>query len=309
MSPRDAIDLTPATLRGIPLPEPDESGSKEERGRILIVGGERENPGAMLLSGTAALRAGAGKLRLATVRSIAVALGIAIPEARVFGLDETEHGAIDPAAADELLRVAGGVDALVLGPGMIDEASASKLTGAVLARVDGPAVALDAGAFPYLAANPDALLRLDGRAVITPHAGEMAKILGVEKAEVERDPLATARRAAEELGAVVALKGPDTFIAAPDGQAYRYANGGVGLATSGSGDVLAGIVGGLLARGADPLRAAAWAVYLHGEAGNALAAASGGIGYLARELPAEIPPLMDRLGGERRSVGFTADSA
>lgn len=306
MSRRDAIDLIPATLHGIPLPEPDERGSKEERGRILLIGGERQNPGAMLLSGTAALRAGAGKLRLATVRSIAVALGIAIPEARVFGLDETEDGAIDPAAADELPRLADGVDALVLGPGMIDEASASPLTAAVLTSVDGPAVALDAGAFPYLAANPDALLRLDGRAVITPHAGEMAKILGVEKDEVERDPLATARRAAGELGAVVALKGPETFIAAPDGPAYRYANGGVGLATSGSGDVLAGIVGGLLARGADPLRAAAWAVYLHGEAGNALAA-GGRIGYLARELPAEIPPLMERLRGERRSVGFNAD--
>jgi len=308
MSAADAVELTPATLRQIPLPEPDESGSKEERGRILIVGGERENPGGVLLAATAALRAGAGKLRLATVESVAVAIGIAIPEARVFGIRESGSGAIDPSAGDEVAKLAARLDALVLGPGMIDEASATAVTRALLAAVDGCAVALDAGAFPYLAENPDALLRFEGRAVITPHAGEMATILGVEKDEVERDPLAIARHAADELGCVVALKGPETFIAGPEGEAYVYTGGGVGLATSGSGDVLAGIVGGLLARGADPLCAAAWAVYLHGEAGNALAAASGRIGYLARELPAEIPPILHRLSGgtPNRPVGFGA---
>jgi NAD(P)H-hydrate repair Nnr-like enzyme with NAD(P)H-hydrate dehydratase domain len=94
---------------------------------------------------------------------------------------------------------------------------------------------------------------------------------------------------------VIALKGATTYVAGPDGEAYRYERGAVGLATSGSGDVLAGLVAGLLARGADALRAAAWGVYLHGEAGNALAAARGRIGYLARELSAEVPWLMDGL--------------
>lgn len=307
MTTSDAVTLTPATLRLIPLPEPDANGSKEERGRILVVGGERETPGAPLLAGTAALRAGAGKLRIATVRSIAVALGIALPEARVFGLAETEGGAIDPASADEIARLAGVVGALVIGPGMIDEAAAATLTRGVLASIDGPAVVLDAGGFPCLAADRRLLHSLGGRAVITPHLGEMAKILGMQKDDVARDPLGTARRAADALGAVVALKGPDTVIAAPGGEAYRYTGGGVGLATSGSGDVLAGIVGGLLARGAEPLHAAAWAVYLHGEAGNALAAATGRIGYLARELAAEIPPLLHRLSAEPRSVGFRAE--
>jgi NAD(P)H-hydrate repair Nnr-like enzyme with NAD(P)H-hydrate dehydratase domain len=123
----------------------------------------------------------------------------------------------------------------------------------------------------------------------------MAGVLGMEKEEVEADPLAVALRAAEELGAVVALKGPDTLIAAPDGRAYRYPGGRVGLATSGSGDVLAGLVAGLLARGAEPAGAAAWGVWLHGEAGNALARRVGPIGYLARELPAEVPRLLQRL--------------
>jgi NAD(P)H-hydrate repair Nnr-like enzyme with NAD(P)H-hydrate dehydratase domain len=111
---------------------------------------------------------------------------------------------------------------------------------------------------------------------------------------VEADPVAAARRAAEAFGATVALKGAQTVIAAPDGSVLRYTRGGVGLGTSGSGDVLAGIVVGLLARGADPLRAAAWGVFLHGEAGNALARRHGAVGFLARELAAEVPRILHR---------------
>jgi ADP-dependent NAD(P)H-hydrate dehydratase len=292
--------LTPARLRRIPLPRPDEGGDKEERGRVLVAGGERQNPGALLLAGTAALRAGAGKLRLAAPASIAVPLAIAVPEALVVALAETKDGVISPRAAKELAEMAGRVDAFLLGPGMIDQASATPLTRGVLERVEGPAVVLDAGCFPCLAEGRDALRRLEGRAVITPHAGEMARILEMEKEEVAADPLAVARRAAEELGAVVALKGATTFIVAPDGEAYRYDGGGVGLATSGSGDALAGIVAGLLARGASPVRAAAWAVYLHGEAGNAMAKARGRIGFLARELLAEVPRIMDALADAPR---------
>jgi len=279
----------------MPLPRPDEDGDKEERGRVLVAGGERQNPGALLLAGTAALRAGAGKLRLAAPASIAVPVGVALPEARVFSLAETKGGALSPRAAQELAELAGEVDAFLLGPGMIDQESATPLTRRVLERVDGPAVVLDAGCFPCLAEGRDALHRLGGRAVLTPHAGEMARILGMEAAEVAADPLAVARRAADELGAVVALKGAVTFVAAPGGEAFRYARGRVGLATSGSGDALAGIVAGLLARGADPLRAAAWGVYLHGEAGNALTGRLGRLGFLARELLAEIPVIMEGL--------------
>jgi hydroxyethylthiazole kinase-like uncharacterized protein yjeF len=293
--PRSAAALTPARLRRLPLPQPDEGGDKEERGRVLVAGGERQNPGALLLAGTAALRAGAGKLRLAAPESIALPLAVAIPEALVVALAETRDGAISPRAAAKLADEAGRADAFLLGPGMIDEASATPLTRGVLKRVDGPAVVLDAGCFPCLGQERGALRRLNGRAVITPHAGEMARILGMEKDEVTADPLAVARRAADELGVVVALKGPATFIVDPDGEAYRYDGGGVGLATSGSGDTLAGIVAGLLARGAEPVRAAAWAVYLHGEAGNALVETRGRIGFLARELLAEIPRIMHGL--------------
>jgi NAD(P)H-hydrate repair Nnr-like enzyme with NAD(P)H-hydrate dehydratase domain len=121
----------------------------------------------------------------------------------------------------------------------------------------------------------------------------MARLLECEAEEVESDPLAAARRAAKTFGAVTLIKGQYSFIVHPDGRAFRFTGGGVGLATSGSGDALAGIVGGLSARGADPLTAALWGVYLHGEAGRRLAKRIGRIGFLARELLDEVPGLME----------------
>jgi NAD(P)H-hydrate repair Nnr-like enzyme with NAD(P)H-hydrate dehydratase domain len=140
-----------------------------------------------------------------------------------------------------------------------------------------------------------ALHSLEGRAVITPHAGEMASCLKEDKAEITGDPGATARRAADLFRCVVALKGAETVIAAPEGEAYRSRAGNVGLATSGSGDTLGGLIAGLAARGAPPLQAAVWGVYLHARAGDRLARRIGPLGFLARELLGEIPGLMGKL--------------
>ncbi|HEU0054767.1 MAG TPA: NAD(P)H-hydrate dehydratase [Longimicrobium sp.] len=290
-----AIVLTPARMRRMPLPDLDPSGDKDSRGRVLVAGGSAENPGGILLAAEAALRAGAGKLQVATVESVAAALGAAIPEARVFGLAASGGDGVSPKAAARIAECAERVDALLLGPGLIDEEAAGRLAASVLKRVRDIAVVLDAGALAALREDRGALAHLGGRAVLTPHGGEMAQLLEMEREEVEADPEAAARRAAEAFGAVVALKGADTVIVAPDGAVYRYERGGPGLGTSGSGDVLAGIATGLLARGADPATAAAWAVHLHGEAGNALAKRHGPVGFLARELPGEIPAIMRRL--------------
>ena len=123
----------------------------------------------------------------------------------------------------------------------------------------------------------------------------MAGMLGVEREAITREPAVTARRAAEQWGVVLTLKGRETFIAAPDGRIYCNTAGNVGLATSGSGDTLAGIIAGLAARGAEPLQAAVWGVYLHASAGDRLAERMGRLGFLARELLDEIPALMEAL--------------
>ena len=124
----------------------------------------------------------------------------------------------------------------------------------------------------------------------------MTTLLGLDRDAVLAAPERSAVDTAARFGAVIALKGGSTVVAAPDGTTFRYAGGGIGLATSGSGDTLAGIVGGLLARGAEPLTATIWGVFLHGEAGKRLAATRGRIGFLARELLAEVPRVMHDAG-------------
>jgi ADP-dependent NAD(P)H-hydrate dehydratase len=287
--------ITPDLLRSWPLPQPDEEGDKEERGRVLVVGGSPEMPGAVLLAAVAALRAGAGKLRIATGQGIAQLVAAAVPEARVFSLPETGAGAIHESAADSLVEYGQSVQAVVVGPGMVDEAAVTRLLRGVLPRLEDPVVILDAAALAVAGEDPESLRPLRDRLILTPHAGEMAGLLGVDKSSVARAWRGMARRAAVRFGAVVALKGAETVIAAPGGEMYCNRAGNVGLATSGSGDTLAGIVAGLAARGANPLQATAWGVYLHAAAGDRLAARMGRLGFLARELLAEIPALMAEL--------------
>jgi hydroxyethylthiazole kinase-like uncharacterized protein yjeF len=253
-------------------------------------------PGAVILAATAALRAGAGKLQIATCRSIAQSVAVAVPEARVFALPETRAGAIAVSAANEISTRAKSVDALLFGPGMIDEDAVGRLVQKVLPQIGKAIVVLDAAALSCFTESPQCLHDLDCKAVLTPHAGEMARMLGINKSAVTRAPLATARNTARSLRAVVALKGAETHIAAHNiSKSYCNRTGNVGLATSGSGDTLSGIITGLAARGATPLQATIWGVYLHARAGDVLAKRVGRLGYLARELLAEVPALLSKL--------------
>lgn len=298
MKPQDTdpIRITADRLRAMPLPHPGDDADKDGRGRVLAVGGSLEIPGALLLAGTAALRAGAGKLQMATCRSVAPHLGIAVPEALVAGLPETPGGGIAEEAADEICRRAGRCNTVLIGPGMMDKDAVAALTAKVVAGLEGgdpgPTLVIDAEALIGLDSLRAALCRRKGRTIITPHAGEMAGLLDVSRESIEKDPAAAARRVADEFQIVVALKGACTCIVEPGGRLWTYDDGNVGLATSGSGDTLAGVIAGLSARGAEPAQAAAWGVFLHGEAGNRLAARRGMLGFLARELLAEIPPIL-----------------
>lgn len=295
------VKLTPAFLKSWPLPQPDEAGDKEDRGRVLVIGGASIMPGAVILAATAALRAGAGKLQIGTAASIHQAVGVAVPEALVFPLAETKDAGISPASVNEIVRKAQRTNALLIGPGMVDPAAVAKVVPGVLRRLekDRPVVILDAEGFGCLKDLPELFHQHECQGVITPHAGEMANLLGIEKSEIQRNPAEIARQAASHFQAVVALKGATTYIAEPGGKLYRNQTGNVGLATSGSGDTLSGIVAGLAARGAPPIQATAWAVYLHGSAGDKLAARFGPLGFLARELLAEIPGLMASLTPEK----------
>jgi ADP-dependent NAD(P)H-hydrate dehydratase len=285
------IDAT--YLRSNPLPRHDESSDKHARGRVLVVAGSIEVPGAALLAGLGALRSGAGVLQIATCQSNVAQLGMAIPEAMVVGCRETSNGDIDPSNFDRLADIAQNADAVLIGPGMLDETSVGELRAELVSRATNPVFILDAAAFTSL--KRTRAPSHPSRIIVTPHSGEMAKFLEITQEEVRADPLAAARRAAESLRATVAMKGARTYVVSIEGNVLFCDHGSIALATSGSGDVLAGILSGLSARGTPPLLATAWAVFMHGEAGRRWVDRNGPLGLLAHEIPTEIPSIMKSL--------------
>lgn len=280
-----------ALLRGWPLPAVENDGDKESRGRVLVVAGSREMPGAAVLAATAALRAGAGKLVIATPQPAAQAVALAMPEARVIALPEAADGSPAPDGLQLLQEIAASTAALLVGPGMVGHAGTPAFVQSLLPLFAHTTVLLDALAMDVVLP----LARFDQPVILTPHAGEMAHLTGREKEELQEEPLQVAARQARAWNAVLALKGATTVIGTPEGEAWTHSAEAPGLGTSGSGDVLAGIVAGLAARGASPAQALAWGVALHARAGMALAQRHGTVGYLARELAAEVPAIMQAL--------------
>lgn len=265
------VEVTPAVLAAHPLPDHDDGASKHDRGSVLVIGGSAETPGAALLAGLAALRAGAGRLCIATDAAVATAVGVAVPEARVTALDE------------RVVALAADADAVLFGPGMLDGAVVGPTLDAVTSAMAGGdgLLALDARALPVVADRPDWVRRMGGRVLLTPNPSELG--------DLGADDAATA---AARFGAVVAARGASTVIASPAGDTWIDHHGTVGLATSGSGDVAAGLALGFLGRGADPVTAALWAAAVHGLAGERL----GPPGFLARELLDAVPAVLASLG-------------
>jgi hydroxyethylthiazole kinase-like uncharacterized protein yjeF len=289
----EAQVLDGAWLRDHPLPQPHEESDKNARGRVLVVGGCTMVPGGVRLTAEASLRAGAGKVRIATVESTAMMIGVLMPEVAVLPLVPDAKGEIDAARASLSAQVT-KTDCLVLGPAMSCADQASELVGRLMGACEDTALVLDAAALMAICDHAARLRERRAPAVLTPHIGEIAALLQVDAETVERDRAAAVCRCASQFGAVVVLKGAVTLVATPEGKLFSYSGGNVGLATGGSGDVMAGIAGALLARGAEPLQAALWSVWLHGEAGRRCAEAIGPLGYLASELLGFIPRVMER---------------
>ena len=279
-------------LRDHPIPAPERGTDKNGRGRVMVVGGCALVPGGIQLTAEAALRAGAGKVQIATIASAALPIGIAMPEVAVITLPEGDDGEIGASLGRLRERLARN-DALIVGPAMSCQEAAGRIVDAILEDESTQApLIIDAAALQSLPRRRAAAARSSREIVLTPHIGEMAALMECDAAEIERDRAAAVASAARKFGAVVVLKGETSLIAAPGGERFAYAGGGVGLATGGSGDVLAGITAGLAARGLHALDAALWAVWLHGEAGRRCAEKVGPIGFLARELLAQVPPLL-----------------
>lgn len=212
-----AEDLRPldsSWLRAHPLPAPDNDTDKNGRGRVLAIGGCRVVPGGIQLTVEAALRAGAGKIQVATIESAALALGIAMPEVAVFGLPETPAGELWLDRAEPLTDLLGRCDAVVAGPAMTDRGCGSNLSRLLAEHCEAQLV-LDAGVLMGLADHEAAYRLLARPAILTPHAGELAALLDCDAAAIEADRASAVREASARFGAICVLKGPNSLIAAP----------------------------------------------------------------------------------------------
>lgn len=294
--PREAMDRVPLELitsRWVrqALPARPSDANKGTFGRVLVVGGSRRYRGAVALAALAAYRAGAGLVTVAAPEALIHDLAGVVPEATWLPLPTSESGAIAGEAARTLRPEWASARAAVFGPGLSLDDDTRALTWASLPdTADCPGgVVVDADALNALAAMEDAPSRLHPRAILTPHPGEMARLLGTSIAAIQADRLGTARGAAARFGCTVVLKGAHTVVAAPDGRAALCPFAHPLLATAGSGDVLAGIIAAYLAQGLDPFAAARLGVYLHAAVAEAAEAEFGRAGLLASEIAARIP--------------------
>jgi len=284
-------ELNRAELRNFPLP-PWKDSDKDEHGRLLICAGSRDVPGSAILSASAAFRAGAGKVQLVTAETVAPGIALLIPELLAIGANEAEDGGLDARAVEVIRRRSEKVDAILAGPGMRRNDSLDSIVGALLET--GRPLVLDAATLHVIRAAADSCRKAPVPPVLLPHSGEMASLLDCDEAEIEQDRLAAAVKAARHFGTVVLAKGSTSFIASLDQRTWVWRGGVPGLGVAGSGDVRAGIVGALLARGAEPLTALLWGVLLHGEAGECLSKQIGPVGFRASEIPDQIPALLAR---------------
>jgi hydroxyethylthiazole kinase-like uncharacterized protein yjeF len=287
----EPVLVTPDLLRRWGLPGP--GGDKEDKGRLLVVGGGESTPGAVLLAAEAALRSGAGKVQVVTTAATAPHLATALPEGLVVGLPARD-GEIAPSAADRVLELADGADAVLAGPGLGDPDAAVALLEALVPDLD-TVLALDALGTAFVTAHPDGLRHLADRALVTVNATELAAVLGEDPDTVGADQLGATRRATRRLGVAVLSGAEVSYAVAASGRAWRIEAGASGAAVAGSGDVKAGAVAALLAQGEQPVRAAAIGAYLHGRTGEVLTGTVGQVGILAREVATALPRTLAEL--------------
>jgi hydroxyethylthiazole kinase-like uncharacterized protein yjeF len=290
-SERPAAPPAPAAAR---LPDRPLDGHKGTFGTVVVVAGSRGYTGAAYLCSTAAVRAGAGLVRLLVAEGVYPILAVKCTEVMATPVGEDAPGALGAGALEEVASLLNAGTAGLVGPGLGRDPSTWRLVRELVAGVERPLV-LDADALNALADEPAALGRLGRDRVLTPHPGEMARLVRWSTAEVQANRREVALAGAREWGAVVVLKGARTLVAAPDGRLSEDPHEVPALATGGTGDVLSGVIAGLLAQGSDPFEAAVTGVYLHGEAGRRLQDRLGPAGLLASELLAELPPAMRAL--------------
>lgn len=266
---------------------PDDS-NKGTLGSLLCICGSYGMAGAAIMAGKAALRCGIGLLKIAVPKSIYPVCATNILESVYYPLEETSNGVISSKNTDFLLEMCEKSSAVVIGCGLSVCDDTKNLVQSVITNCEKPLV-IDADALNCICNKPEILKNLKAPAIITPHPGEMARLLHSTPKTVNSNRENTAIDFAKKFGIVTVLKGAGTIIASPDGEVYINHTGNSGMATGGSGDVLSGIIGSLLAQGASPINAAAAGVFLHGTIGDLAAEKLGKISMLPTDMIDMIP--------------------
>jgi NAD(P)H-hydrate epimerase len=267
---------------------------KGNRGHLLVLAGSTGKTGAATLASLGALRAGAGLVTLGIPRSLNPILENKLTEAMTFPLPETAESSLSLEAEKEIFRLMEGKTAVAIGPGLSTHTETSLLLRRIVAGCPLPMV-IDADGLNALFSDLSVLAKCRGRAVLTPHPGEMARLAGISNSEVQADRIGIAEAFAQKHRCCLVLKGARTVIAEPEGQIHINPTGNPALSSGGSGDVLTGLIGGLLARGWPPAKAAVAGVYLHGLAADRLSEDMGLSGVLAGDLLNVIPGLASSL--------------
>ncbi len=287
---RADVGLLTARVHAL-VPGRSAPGTKFTSGHVVVVGGSRGLTGAPCLAAEAAMRAGAGYVTALVPGSLELVFETRLLEVMTRALPDSD-GALTPAGVEDALEACGRAGALVLGPGLGRSEGAFAFARALAARAEAPLL-LDADGLNAHAGALDELAARRAPTVLTPHAGELGRLLGRPSAEIEAQRLPSAREAARRAGAVVVLKGDDTIVAAPDGTAAVNGLSAPALATAGTGDVLSGVIGAFLAKGLDPFEAACAGVRRHAAAGRVAASEVGAGGVIASDVIAALPRALE----------------
>jgi NAD(P)H-hydrate epimerase len=290
----EAIRPHGALPDGFRLPARPRDGHKGTFGTVVVLAGSQGFTGAAYLASMGAARSGAGIVRLLVAQSIYPILAEKCTEVIVGPVPEISPGVVGHASLSGILRGFAGADAGVIGPGLGRDASTRRLIEDLVPRVAAPLV-LDADALNLLAEHRTILPRLSPQIVLTPHPAEFARLSGFETGAVQQDRRGIASRFAKVWNKVVVLKGAGTVIAAPDGRVTLNPIATPALASGGTGDVLAGVIAGLMGQKLPPFEAAVTGVHLHSLAGMDLEASMGQAGVLASDLLPQLPRVMERL--------------
>lgn len=280
-------------LKCFPRRKPE--ANKKDFGHVFVIAGSAGYTGAAYLSSQAAALSGSGLVTLAVGKSIYPILASKLTEVMVKPFFETRDSSLSLLAEKELLNFIQDCDCVAIGPGISRNKDTQALVRNIISKLDKPAV-LDADGLNAIAGHVEILKKAKSALVLTPHAGEMARLIDKDAAEIQNDRKNIAINFAHQYNIVLVLKGYQTVVASPNGEYYINSTGNAGMATGGTGDCLTGMIASFIGQGIEPFNAAILAVYFHGLAGDAAAKEKGLLSLIATDLLNKLPEVLKKLG-------------